>query len=55
MLESLFRSATLLKRDFNTGIFPVNIAKFLRSLFFAEQFRCLLLQLDQIVIQLIRD
>ena len=26
-----FRPATLLKRDFNTGVFPVNIAKFLKT------------------------
>ena len=35
MLESLliktFECATLLKRESNTGVFPVNIAKFLRA------------------------
>ena len=25
--------ATLFKRDFNTGVFPVNIAKYLRTAF----------------------
>ena len=28
--------ATSLKRNSNTGVFPVNIAKFLRTLFFTE-------------------
>ena len=37
------RSATLLKKSLQHGCFPVNFAKFLRTLFFTEHLRWLLL------------
>ena len=33
------KAATQLKRDSNTGFFHVNIEKFLRTVFFIENFR----------------
>ena len=48
MFESLFNKApgltpaTLLKRDSNTGVFPGNIAKCLRTAFLIEQLRWLI-------------
>ena len=37
------KAATQLKRDLNTGFFHVNIEKILRTVFFIENFRWLLL------------
>ena len=51
MLDSFFnkvanlRTATLLKRDPNTGLFPVNITKFLRTPILKDTCERLLLQL----------
>ena len=38
----VIRPATLLKRDSNTGVFPVNDAKFSRTAFFIEHLQWLL-------------
>ena len=65
MLEYLFnkvtrqkaeRPATLLKRDSNTGVLTVNIAKFFKKVFFIEHLWWLLLYPFYVVLErLIQD